>query len=138
MTKHYLQYSIQTAIMSEIIMTQDLSSLCSNSDLLGVGELALVTAGALSTLEGVTGIATGSALGTSSSLTTATAQSSATLDLFLFSALLAAAGLVLECFLGVEFLLTGTENPFGTAVLANQGLVGKVGFLWGSVGHFGV
>ena len=82
---------------------------------LSVGELALVTAGALATLESVTHIAARSAL--SSSLTTTTAHSAVTLNLSLFSALLAACGLILECLLCVEFLFASTEHPLGVAIL---------------------
>jgi len=47
----------------------------------------------------------------------------ATLGLTVGTACLAADGLVFEAFLRVEFLFTGGENEFCTAVLANQSLV---------------
>ena len=39
------------------------------------------------------------------------------------AAFLAAGGLILEALLGIEFLLTGSEHKFGTAVTAHQSLV---------------
>lgn len=77
-----------------------------------VGESALVTASAFSLLEGVADVSTGTAL-----LLATASHSTVAGNLLGLAALLAAARLVLESLFAIEFLLTGTENPVGSAVL---------------------
>jgi hypothetical protein len=78
-------------------------------------ESALISASALSLLEGKAHIAGGSSFVLSASTHSLIAGS-----LLLLATFLAASGLVLKSLLGIELLLASTEHPVSTAILKQK------------------